>query len=484
MSLRQISDIEVLRFHKLVGYLLLLATFIHFIPFFAWIPVFAMAKAPLKSVFGVDNPTMSQPEVEENYYYASVLASGVLAVVIMIVIVITSLPKYRRRSYNTFYITHFLSILFFVLISIHASTDFYLLLPGLLLWLGDWLLRLSNLSSRVNAQLRAESNGWYRLTVQTKDLPSDILKGLETEMDWPLKHFYLNVPVISKWQSHPFTTTSAICGSNNVTREINWLFRASKLDKKSDHHLKEWTVKLAALLASDEGSTTMPDVERGCNAVEPISCIDETAEGRIMTLPMRTIPVSSVPYHNYSTKLPSKIRLEGPYAAHHNPFTFANSCACIVAGTGISGALSLANTFLTLKGTAQNDTQPPRKCVTDRFTIFWSIRSSENADLLDVQMMMTEAHALGVQIELHRHLTGVGKQRLNFKETIERCISPVESVEKPVTDDRPTHRRPGDTWIYFSGPTAFMNDGETACHVLKETSVGESLVWHCAKWDV
>ena len=97
---------------------------------------------------------------------------------------------------------------------------------------------------------------------------------------------------------------------------------------------------------------------------------------------------------------------------------------------------------------------------------------------------MTEAQVLGLKIDFNKHLTGVGGQRLNFAETIERCISPVESVEeKLASDDALTQRRPRDTWIYFSGPTAFMNDGETACHALRKTSVGESLVWHCAKWD-
>ena len=114
-------------------------------------------------------------------------------------------------------------------------------------------------------------------------------------MEWPLKHFYLNVPEISKWQNHTFTTISAYCGSHNVSREINWLFRVSSLDKKANSLLKEWTVKLAALLVLDEGRMIVPDVEQGCNVAEAISCPDESARSRIMALPMRTIPVSSFP---------------------------------------------------------------------------------------------------------------------------------------------------------------------------------------------
>lgn len=58
-------------------------------------------------------------------------------ILLMIAIVITSLPALRRKSYNVFYYVHVIcSFWVFVVLSVHASTDFYFLLPGLVLWIG------------------------------------------------------------------------------------------------------------------------------------------------------------------------------------------------------------------------------------------------------------------------------------------------------------------------------------------------------------
>lgn len=214
-----------------------------------WIPVFAHGGALIKETFYIDNPTMRMAEVEANYYYATVLASGMVSWAIFIAIIVSSLPKLRRRSYNAFYYIHLLSVLFFVLVCIHASTDFYMLLPGLTLWIVDWALRLKGLSIKIDARLQKEQNGWFRLVVSTSDLPKATLKRLEETADLPLKHFYLNVPQVSRWQNHPFTTASGVA-NNAVTRnpEIVWLFRVSNIARREKKQRKEWTVKLAALL--------------------------------------------------------------------------------------------------------------------------------------------------------------------------------------------------------------------------------------------
>ena len=277
-----------------MGYFFFLAICIHFIPFYSWVPVFALAEPPLKLVFGIDNPTMSLAETEENLYYATVLASGVIASIIFIAIIITSLPKARRFSYNTFYYTHMLSIIFFILVSIHASTDFYMLLPGLLLWTVDWILRLRGLGVLVNARLQKESSNWYRLAVSTDYLPSNVQERLRDQAPWPLKHFYLNVPEISKWQNHPFTTASAMLNTGGRPHEIVWLFRVSNLGKKEKKQVKEWTVKLAALLDSSGGVSDNTQIDEAV-INDRISRFSGNASREVTcTLPTRAIEVSFI----------------------------------------------------------------------------------------------------------------------------------------------------------------------------------------------
>lgn len=466
------------RFHKLIGYLFFVAVLVHMVPFYTWVPVFAKAEDRLKMTFGVDNPTVSQEYLEDpaHYYYASVLGSGMVSLVIFIFIIVTSLPKLRRKSYNTFYYTHLFSILFFILTCLHASTDFYMLLLGLSLWVMDWAIRLRGLGLTVDAKLQREENDWFRLTVSTADLPRSTLSQLADTSELPLKHFYVNVPAISRWQNHPFTTASDLADiDQNAPKDIVWLFRVTNLGKKEKKQAKEWTVKLAALLDSERNNTTPI-----ATATAPTS---EDEEMDLAITPHR-LPTTNTTTTNSIPTLPIKLRLEGPYTTPHNPLRTHTHILAIVGGTGITGALSLAARFAALHRSPSTTTSTLKPLRTTRFTILWSVRAGEDAPLADVRAVTDAAASAGADLRVVRHLTGGGRPRVDFGAEIGRfgdeCAGVGNGEEKKGLVV-------GKGWVYFSGPNAFMQAGEEACvEERRRRGWGEGgmLEWYCAKWDV
>jgi len=203
----------------------------------AFVAAYASAPASAQSGFVVDNPTVSVAEQALGSPYSNlVLPTGVFSFVLILVVTITALPALRRRSYNTFYFIHVIfAALILILTSIHASTNFYFLLPGLLLWVGDWVWRLRHsLSTKEVAIVENAGNGWTRVRLPSEHALSanDGEKGasaLSTLATPVLATYYVNFPSISKLQVHPFTAASTGSGGTGPVL----LFRRGPERKKA-----------------------------------------------------------------------------------------------------------------------------------------------------------------------------------------------------------------------------------------------------------
>ena len=230
---------SILFAHKLMAYGLLVSVTVHTIIYYLWVGYYTTLDDHQKEAFSVDNPTISGEEAERRGYWSqSVLASGMLGWLIMIAITITSLRMLRRSNYNLFYYFHIIGgSLFFFLICVHANTNFYFLLPGLVLWILDWAMRLRWLKrNTVESSLDNAGNGWYRIRIPA--IPSGGEKGREQ----PLQHYHLNFPSVSSLQCHAFTASSV----GSIDQVPTFLFRRSE-GKKEEKLLKEWTWKLSEL---------------------------------------------------------------------------------------------------------------------------------------------------------------------------------------------------------------------------------------------
>lgn len=69
-------------------------------------------------------------------------------------------------------------------------------------------------------------------------------------------------------------------------------------------------------------------------------------------------------------------------------------------------------------------------------------------------------------------MTGGGRQRLSVGDELD------EILKTNVNEGSPGS--PASTWVYISGPNAFIEAGETAC---KERQM-RGLEWYGAKWDI
>jgi len=73
-------------------------------------------------------------------------------------------------------------------------------------------------------------------------------------------------------------------------------------------------------------------------------------------------------------------------------------------------------------------------------------------------------------LEVKLHLTGNGRERLLVDNALDQILLENEKLFRGV----------GSTWVYISGPSAFISAGEEACKKRKSRGVE----WYGAKWDV
>ena len=229
------------------------------IPFQSFLAAWVASPSDLiHDAFNPDNPFFTWAQVEDmSTYYAWLgLASGAVAGIILIpVMLITALPTLRRNSYNTFYYIHIsFAVVVLVFICIHASTNFYFILPGLLLWVYDWFCRMHNaLYYKQTIAVESAGNNWYRMRlVSILETPavdaSAAEKGQSSpdrpDLRHPLETYYIRLSTISKVQIHPFTAAATATSSSGPS----FLFQKSPSKKKEKASHKEWTWLLGAMI--------------------------------------------------------------------------------------------------------------------------------------------------------------------------------------------------------------------------------------------
>ncbi|KAL9029252.1 MAG: hypothetical protein Q9196_002490, partial [Gyalolechia fulgens] len=460
-SFFRLSPSTTFAFHMIQAYLLCALVLIHGAIYASWVPVYYQDPRLTQDIFPLLNPTYLHDEVwpglrsSLGIWRASLVFTGLVTALIMLALLITALPIVRRKHFNVFYFTHLLSIVAVIVICLHASTMFYCTAPGLAMWLLDWSMRVYELSARIDSSLTTIGKGWFCLTLP---LPRRRLDGCACHS--PLAHFHIHHSQSSIREIHPFTTITHLASQKAMTPSstsghvvalsetdepimVQFLFRKSEPEPivaSSGSHpskkkaSKQWTNKVASLV--DATCMDIPS-RSGKYSVDP----------------------ESLPLPSYQTSL----RLEGPYFTPVNPASY-NTVICLVAGTGISGAVAIAAAFSAQSATAMRNTTPSAQQletsgetvrrehaysgqvspstphVWHRCVVVWSIRESDHVKLPFFQDTPG--------LEVLSHLTGNDRARIDLKKTID--------------DIRRTE--PGrSTWIYLSGPNAFLEAGKKAC---------------------
>ncbi|KAI8297840.1 putative ferric reduction oxidase 1 [Colletotrichum sp. SAR11_59] len=374
---------------------------------------------------------------ERGAWYGTVTYTGVGTFVCMLMIVVTALPRIRRLHYNTFYNAHIVcSVATFIGASIHASSDFYLLLPGLSLWVADWVWRLfrgegGSLRKQV-AVLENAGSGWYRVSLGARaKFELDSASEAESSapaVGWPLSLYYLSIPSVSRLQSHAFT---AAVSSTSQSGPV-FLFRQSQGKKSQKALEKEWTWAVGSLVGS-AGLQRQLDV-----------------------------------------------RVEGPYQPTDTGFESASHVICIVGGTGITGAHSLALWWLKTRSTA-GDT---------KFSLVWTVRERESINVQEWFDLVKAAESQ-TNMTVSAHVSAE-MGRLDPLAFIRQSLGLGLNMS---TDGREKGAvSTGTAWVYSSGPGGLLQATQKACQatdkdirrlVRDQAPVSvEDISWYIAKWEV
>ena len=166
-SFFKLSPSTTLTNHMLTAYTLFSLVLIHGFLYVSWIPDFNSLSESLRRVIPILNPTYQYLETWPGskstlgVWRASLIFTGSVSAIIMLLIFITTLPRIRSKYFNLFYFTHFLTIIMVIIICLHASTMFYCTAPGLCMWFLDWGMRFHELRRVLPSEITTIGNEWY-----------------------------------------------------------------------------------------------------------------------------------------------------------------------------------------------------------------------------------------------------------------------------------------------------------------------------------
>ena len=319
------------------------------------------------------------------------------------------------------------------------------------------LVSLSGLHRRKEEEHRAE----IVFVSVTISLPRIRLSGCACRS--PLAHFFIHHAASSIRELHPFTTITHLASQDSNTESsdpdllIQFLFRTrDTLRPKTDALSKEnilapylpqyflnkfkheksipWTTKLASL--ADEKERTDNLIAR-----EKLS--------------------QAEPAH-----IDLSLRLEGPYFTLAEPYHYDLNI-CLVAGTGISGALAIGAAFN--KHAVGDISTQPRQWT--RCCIIWSVKADEEIDLPFLE-------PLAEGLEVRKFVTGRKRsegdekvpqgQRADLDKEMVGLVCPIGAAGPR-------------TWVYISGPKPFIASAKTACRNMQKA--GARLDVQDAGWD-
>ncbi|KAJ3021718.1 UNVERIFIED_CONTAM: hypothetical protein HDU68_009498 [Siphonaria sp. JEL0065] len=166
---------------------------------------------------------------------------GLTAFTILLIVVCTSLSYVRRKWYNVFYFTHVLVFVFILFAYFHASNCVFFLLPGLILYSIDGIVRLSTrFSSDVVSSVQFEECGYVTFTVATK----------KAAFAKPGQFMRVCIPSVAKFELHPLSIVKATDSS------VTFLFAPSTQER-------QWTTLLATHLQTYQtgGHSTFHNVK-------------------------------------------------------------------------------------------------------------------------------------------------------------------------------------------------------------------------------
>ncbi|KAL9044005.1 MAG: hypothetical protein Q9214_002828 [Letrouitia sp. 1 TL-2023] len=342
------------------------------------------------------------------------------------------------------------------------------------MWVLDWSMRLYELRRELPGSIKALGRGWYCITLR---LPRARLTGCSCRS--PLAHFYIHHSGSSVRELHPFTTITHLATENAGTDPSNDDFPIQFLFRKQgkptpDPELDEVTTPKSLLrrilqcksqrITSVQWTAKLADLADQPSPNAPLSFgIQSSNAGQERTTA------------TCSDSIKISLRLEGPYFYPADPYRY-DTVICMVAGTGISGALAIVSAFTYHSSTAEqavpafgttyqsSRSRQPRRW--RRCIVIWSIKEYE-----EIAVPITFSCE---GLEMRKFLTGGGRDRVNLRRELEEAAQYTENKTEGIEKEN-------RIWVYISGPRPFIVAGKDACKAIQRKR--KDLDFYAASWD-
>ncbi|GLE06212.1 hypothetical protein PINS_up015454 [Pythium insidiosum] len=196
-----------IEFHKICGIVMLIASLGHSV---AWVVIVYYAKTvPIElwaeSRFYHLNFVREEPL--EQLIQHTPIWTGVLMLLIAMLAAPMTHPRFRRGNFNLFWLTHLSFVGFLLLILVHGLAmwvqppqAYFWVLPPCLLYFVEKRYRVRNMFGGRTSILRVELH---------KDTTAIFLRKPKNFRFLPGMYLYVNIPLISQFEWHPFTISSA-----------------------------------------------------------------------------------------------------------------------------------------------------------------------------------------------------------------------------------------------------------------------------------
>ncbi|KAL8711072.1 MAG: hypothetical protein Q9220_004453 [cf. Caloplaca sp. 1 TL-2023] len=190
-------------FHKLVAYSIVLFTWIHTIAHWN-----NFAQLAAKHNQGFRGFVLANFATGPGW-------SGYVMLLVLMLMLVTSLERFKRPNFERFWFTHHLFVVFFVFWSVHGAfcmiqTDAAPFCSGTGVFWQYWMYGgFVYLVERVLRELRGRHKTFISKVIQHPSSVVEIQIKKEKTKSRPGQYIFLCCPEISVWQYHPFTLTSA-----------------------------------------------------------------------------------------------------------------------------------------------------------------------------------------------------------------------------------------------------------------------------------
>ena len=338
----------------------------------------------------------------------------------------------------------------------------------------------------------------------------------------PLAHFYIHHSDSSTRELHPFTTITHLASQNAITPKtkddlnIQFLFRKRGRPTDPVPARKDGFVAALSLLSTRK-KPKLQWTNRLAGLVDDPKPTSNTATPSTITTDAQSKPTADLTASEQSKTqrtVDVPLRLEGPYFTPVDPARY-QTVVCFVAGTGLSGAIAIANAFTELERERASQHKFPSDTAVDgtlhpfqgqptqtwqRCVVVWSVREEDYVALpflqgttpsqsqmpITTRQFLTPSHSdlsplitdfvfvsivhPASNLQVQTHLTGNGRPRLDVAQTLEA----IRADGDPKAVD--------SVWVYISGPNKFIEAGERACKAAAAASGG--IEWYGARWDI